>query len=67
MESDTEPEARKIYEQITGKTVIQFGLLSGSTSFQCLAASVDGITTDGIVVEIKCPYSRERIQGAMPE
>ena len=65
--TDTEPEARKIYEQITGKTVIQFGLLSGSTSFQFLAASVDGITTDGIVVEIKCPYSRDIIQGEMPD
>jgi putative phage-type endonuclease len=65
--TDTEPEAREIYEQLTGNKVIQFGLLSGSESCHFLAASVDGITTDGIVVEIKCPYSREIKQGQIPE
>jgi len=65
--TNTEPEARKIYESITGKKVIQFGLLTGSAGFQFLAASVDGITTDGIVVEIKCPYSREIKQGQIPK
>lgn len=65
--TDTEPEARRIYEEITGNRVIQFGLLSGSSSCNFLAASVDGITTDGIVVEIKCPYSRQIHQGEVPE
>ena len=65
--TNTEPEARKEYERITGKKVIQFGLITGSESFQFLAASVDGITTDGIVVEIKCPYSREIKQGQIPK
>jgi putative phage-type endonuclease len=65
--TDTEPEARRIYEKLTGHRVIQFGLLSGSSSCTFLAASVDGITTDGIVVEIKCPYSRQINQGEVPE
>lgn len=65
--TDTEPKARRIYEQLTGNRVIQFGLLSGSSSCHFLAASVDGITTDGIVVEIKCPYSRQINQGEVPE
>jgi putative phage-type endonuclease len=63
----TEPEARAVYERQTGNSVIQFGLLTGSEECQFLAASVDGITTDGIVVEIKCPYSRKIIQGKIPE
>ncbi len=62
----TEPEAREKYESITGKRVIQFGLLTGSDSCPFLGASVDGITTDGIVVEIKCPYSRKIENGKMP-
>ena len=63
----TEPEARSVYERQTGNSVIQFGLLTGSEACPFLAASVDGITTDGIVVEIKCPYSRKIIQGKIPE
>ena len=64
--TDNEPTARKLYEQLTGKKVIQFGLLTGSESSYFLAASVDGITTDGVVVEIKCPYSRSIVQGEIP-
>jgi len=64
----TEPEARSVYERQTGNSVIQFGLLTDSENIgHFLAASVDGITTDGIVVEIKCPYSRKIIQGKVPE
>ena len=62
----TEPEARKEYERITGNKVIQFGLLTGTQRLHFIGASVDGITTDGIVVEIKCPYSRKIKQGVVP-
>ena len=62
----TEPEARKVYESITGTRVIQFGLLAGSDACHFLGASVDGITPTGIVVEIKCPYSRKIVPGRIP-
>jgi len=31
-----------------------------------VAASPDGITSDGVVVEVKCPYWREIKEGCMP-
>ena len=65
--TDTEPEARAVYEKMTGNRVIQFGLLTGSHFMDFLGASVDGITTEGIVVEIKCPYSRKIKSGEIPE
>ncbi|MFL2976264.1 MAG: lambda exonuclease family protein, partial [Candidatus Thalassarchaeaceae archaeon] len=62
----TEPEARREYERITGNKVVQFGLLTGTEMLHFIGASVDGITTDGIVVEIKCPYSRKIRPGVVP-
>jgi len=31
-----------------------------------VAASPDGITTDGVIVEVKCPYWRQIQEGTMP-
>jgi len=51
---EMEDEARKLYEVITGGTVIQVGLCitEGKTIY---AASPDGLFKDDGLVEIKCP------------
>ena len=48
----------QIYESRYNKTVISFGLLS-HPSIAWLGASPDGITTDGRLIEIKVPFTRE--------
>lgn len=48
----------QIYESRYNKTVEEFGLLSHPT-IAWLGASPDGITTDGRLVEIKVPYTRQ--------
>jgi putative phage-type endonuclease len=53
--------AVQIYELRYDKKVLEFGLLPHPT-IPILGASPDGITTDGIMVEIKCPATR-RIDG----
>lgn len=52
-----EPIAAKYYEEMTNKKINEFGLIPHD-SIDFLAASPDGITDDGIMVEIKCPYVR---------
>ena len=59
-----EPVADLIYEYKYNKKIIEFGLLKHDT-IDILGASPDGITEDGIMVEIKCPFSRE-ITGIVP-
>ena len=53
-----------IYEHRNGKKVIDFGCLK-HPFISFLGASPDGITTDGVMVEIKCPTSR-KITGIPP-
>jgi len=53
-----------IYEYRNQKKVMEFGCLKHPT-YSFLGASPDGITTDGIMLEIKCPSSRE-ITGIPP-
>lgn len=48
--------ACQIYEKRHGVNVLEFGLLP-HPSISWLGASPDGITTNGIMLEIKCPYS----------
>jgi hypothetical protein len=56
--------ACSIYSKRTGQTIHEFGLLRHPTvSF--FGASPDGITNNGIMVEIKCPYQRP-ITGDVP-
>ncbi len=47
------------YEKLTGRKCVHLGLLQslnpGESHF---AVSVDGITQDGVLVEVKCPFSR---------
>lgn len=59
-----EPVATLIYEKKNNTNVIEFGLLPHPT-LEWLGASPDGITPDGIMLEIKCPYNRE-ITGIPP-
>lgn len=59
-----EEVASNIYSVLTGKRIIEFGLIKHPT-LPWLGASPDGITTDGIMVEIKCPY-RRKIDGIPP-
>lgn len=53
-----------LYKNNTGKDVLEFGLIRHPT-LSWLAASPDGITPDGIMIEIKCPY-RRKITGITP-
>jgi putative phage-type endonuclease len=58
--------ARKIYEDKTGETVLEFGLLVHPVH-KWLGASPDGVTMSGKVVEIKCPMTRPIVPGHVPE
>lgn len=70
-----EPVACKIYELRTASRIHAFGLVPHYSNFQpqddftqpltFIGASPDGITDDGIMLEIKCPTSRE-ITGVPP-
>ena len=59
-----EPIATSAYEIRNKTSVIEFGCLPHPV-YKELGASPDGITPDGIMLEIKCPYSRE-IKGYPP-
>lgn len=50
--------ANKIYETDYNTKVLEFGLIQ-HPHISFLGASPDGITEDGIMLEIKCPYSRK--------
>lgn len=47
--------ALSAYSAATGREVFQRGLQLHPSGF--LGASVDGITSDGIVIEVKCPFN----------
>lgn len=50
--------ACRLYSKINNARVIEFGLVAHGR-LKWLAASPDGITEDGIMLEIKCPKSRK--------
>lgn len=52
-----EPVAGAVYEAIYQKTVHEYGLIP-HPEHSFIGASPDGITEDGIMLEIKCPLSR---------
>ena len=52
-----EPVATSLYESRYNATVIEFGLIQ-HPKISFIGASPDGITDEGIMVEIKCPYTR---------
>lgn len=53
-----EEVATRLYRKLNKTKVIEFGLLNHSR-LKWLAASPDGITEDGVMLEIKCPKSRK--------
>lgn len=53
-----EPVAQRLYKQETGKQLLEFGLVIDPEN-PWLGASPDGVTTDGVMLEIKCPWRRE--------
>jgi putative phage-type endonuclease len=59
-----EPAANSVYESLNGVRLNEFGLLR-HPSVPFLGASPDGITDDGVMVEIKCPW-RRKITGEVP-
>jgi putative phage-type endonuclease len=54
-----------IYSKIKNKQVLSFGLLI-HPDYPWLGGSPDGITTDGILLEVKCPLKRKIIHGEVP-
>ena len=52
-----EDQACQLYEQKTGRKVEHFGLMRHPKE-PWIGGSPDGVTTDGRLVEIKCPVSR---------
>ena len=60
-----EEVANTLYCQLNNTTVIEFGLISHSR-LKWLAASPDGITPNGVMLEIKCPKSRKIDESRVP-
>lgn len=61
-----EPIAINIYSHINKTTIHEFGLIIND-NIDNFGASPDGITDEGIMIEIKCPYKREIIDKVIPE
>lgn len=59
-----EPVVTDLYSVLKNKEVLEFGLLI-HPEHQFLGASPDGITPDGTMIEIKCPF-RRKITGVPP-
>jgi putative phage-type endonuclease len=59
-----EPVANEVYSNLYGKKVFEYGLIPHPV-YKFLGASPDGITEDGVMIEIKVPSSRE-ITGIPP-
>lgn len=59
-----EPVVTDFYAKKYGTKVLEFGLIA-HPNLNFIAASPDGITPDGVMIEIKCPY-RRKITGIPP-
>lgn len=59
--TDTEPQARAMYELETGLTVIECGFFDHPDALIAAGASPDGLVGDDGLVEIKCPNSATHI------
>lgn len=60
-----EAMAIRNYSYMKKKKVYEFGLIIND-EISNFGASPDGITEDGIMIEIKCPFSRKIIDGTIP-
>jgi putative phage-type endonuclease len=61
-----EDTAIEKYSQLRDKEVLSFGLLI-HPEYPWLGGSPDGITKDGILLEVKCPLRRKIVHGECPE
>jgi len=61
-----EPIAINIYSHINNTKVNEFGLIVND-NIDNFGASPDGITDEGIMIEIKCPYKREIKDTVIPD
>jgi putative phage-type endonuclease len=61
-----EAMAIRIYSHIKKTKIHEFGLIINE-EIENFGASPDGITDEGKMIEIKCPYSRKIIDGNIPE
>jgi putative phage-type endonuclease len=59
-----EPVARDLYDARTGRKTHEIGLVQHA-KYPFLGGSADGITEDGLLVEIKCPLTR-KIEDKVP-
>ena len=53
------------YSELRNKKVLSFGLLI-HPDYPWLGGSPDGITTDGVLLEVKCPLTRKIVHGEVP-
>jgi len=53
------------YSELMNKEVLSFGLLI-HPDYDWLGGSPDGITKDGILLEVKCPLKRKIVMGEVP-
>jgi putative phage-type endonuclease len=53
------------YSELYNKKVLSFGLLI-HRDYSWLGGSPDGITTDGVLLEVKCPLKRKIVMGEVP-
>jgi len=60
-----EPFVRDLYDKKFGKTTTEIGLVQ-HPEYPFLGGSADGITDDGILLEIKCPLTR-KIESKVPK
>jgi len=60
-----EPVAIDIYQKRNHVKLHEFGLLKHE-KIEYFGASPDGITEDGIMLEIKCPFRRKIVEGEFP-
>jgi putative phage-type endonuclease len=61
-----EAMATRIYSNLKNKKIHEFGLIINE-KIDNFGASPDGITEDGVMIEIKCPYSRKIKEKEIPE
>ena len=60
-----EPLVRDLYDQRTGRKSHEIGLVQ-HRQYPWLGASPDGVTEDGLLIEIKCPLTR-KIEAKVPK
>ena len=60
-----EPFVRDLYDEMTGRKSHEIGLVQ-HRQYPWLGASPDGVTEDGLLIEIKCPMTR-KIEPKIPK